>query len=1569
MGNSKSILRKWLGGSTSHSMTARMSRPRFECLEDRCLLSIGSPLDDPAWFAELASSAKREAQQIVWQGHLSDVASGEWMVQLTPEASLLAGSVAGAESVLNAPMFTSHVVRGLGVEGALLIRVEQGVNVDMVTEWLGNDPHVAYYAPNGIVKTATTIPDDTYFEDYLWSLNNTSQTGGTLDADIDAPEAWDITTGDSSLVIAVIDSGVDYTHPDLADNIWVNSDEIPDNGIDDDDNGFIDDIYGWDFCTMYDGLTDSDPMDENFHGTHVAGTIAAVGDNAMGVTGVAWHTQIMSIRFLDTFGDGYSSDAVAAVNYVTMMRRDHGVTITAINASWGGELNDPFLYDAIEASGEAGILFVTAAGNGGMDHIGDDNDMWPQYPASYDLDNIITVAATDHNDDLAVFSNYGAITVDLGAPGVSILSTFPTEVTGGMIRERFSTTHYETISGTSMATPHVSGVVALLYSLLPDSPYQRIRDAILDSVDPLTSLDGITVTGGRLNAFGALQALGMQIVDSSPADGEVIPDPVTDFTVTFSEPYLVSSIDAGDLVVNGVPADGYTLTDAYRVTFHYTTSPVVVQGPQSMGLSAGVILRERDSQGNDAWSAEFAYEEPSAYDDAVTTNEDIPLLIPVTSLMANDINPSPFTGNPVWFDDFTQPHYGTLALVEPEPPSGPVLLYDPDEDFYGVDTFTYCLTDGFGYYDWATVTITVNPIDDGPRAVLEESALCWNESRSGLLAYDVDGDLLSGFVYAEAAHGQLDLEFNGPSVYFTYTPDVDWYGIDHAVVEVTGGTKTLRTELTFYVSATTDDLVSTVPMGVDPSLPWWTWRARSVAISGNRVIIGQGPDDVLRDQNQPVLILEEQDPLTLDPGESAWKVVAEPWTENIEVIGPGEITDSLGCSVAIAGDTAVIGAMGADAAYIYQYDGVEWVEIAKLMPPVEEGWNLRFGYSVAIDEEANTIVVGAPGSYYGGAYIWEYVDSQWQYVQKIAAYPLMDDDQFGASVAISGDRIVVGAVAHGDDSSCRTGYGFVFESVGGTWQQTQILAASDGAMGDSLGVSAAIDGDTVLLGAPYWNGSRGAVYLFELDGSPLQTETEKITLTTAAVNDWFGASVDLDGDQILIGKPQQESWGVGAAYLIDKNDLQGDWETSGLLSVDAGDSDLGLGTSVALGEHGPFLGAPGYGEDHNGAAYLFAKNRTPVVDDLEFLAFSSSINEELVGIDPFEQSDLTFWLWDGDDWVNSGPIYTDWGTITFDTNLGTFTYEPQPLGYSGPDSFTYKVNDGLSDSNIGTVTIHLNKAPAVVGVSVGYGAHEEEIPAVADGADQIKVENVPFREGITTISITFDQDVFVFEDELTVRAGRKGPNPYSPAEWWDVQIQNFNYNYQTYTATWWVETISRAFVEIVLSDLVCSSADPGLHLDGEWENPTSHTDNSGNSTFPSGNGMSGEDFVFHFAVPGSGDFDLDGLISWGDYDILMAHMNQGPGMLWSEGDATGDGWVNVHDHIALFSQWDTDLRTWPTEPPPGPLPPPKGMSLALSAAIEQYLAEESTDANRMKLRRLVDDLFESFGLDMDTAVK
>ncbi len=359
----------------------------------------------------------------------------------------------------------SRLLRKKGLSLRSTSRIKKFDVTDTYCEELIASNLVTSCSPNFVIKTQAVSNDPSFNQ--LWGLS-TSQ-------GIHAPAAWDVAKGTSNVVVAVIDSGVDYNHPDLKPNMWVNNAEVAGNGIDDDNNGYIDDIHGISAIT-----SSGDPMDLNGHGTHVAGTIGAKGNNEIGVVGVNWNVKIMALRFLDQNGSGSLSDAIEAINYMTEMK-NRGVNIVVSNNSWGGIGYVQSLYNAIQTSVSAGIIFVAAAGNSASD-----NDVTPSYPASYDIPGVVSVAAIDANQNLANFSNYGLQTVHIAAPGVNIYSTFPGNT-------------YRALSGTSMASPHVTGAIALLRSIDSTSSNSAIIDRLYETAEPLPSVTGVTYTGRKLN--------------------------------------------------------------------------------------------------------------------------------------------------------------------------------------------------------------------------------------------------------------------------------------------------------------------------------------------------------------------------------------------------------------------------------------------------------------------------------------------------------------------------------------------------------------------------------------------------------------------------------------------------------------------------------------------------------------------------------------------------------------------------------------------------------------------------------------------------------------------------------------------------------------------------------------------------------------------------------------------------------------------------------------------------------------------------------------------------------------
>lgn len=362
-------------------------------------------------------------------------------------------------------------------KGELELTAVKGDVLALASE-LSKDAAVEFAEPNWIYTTDATATDPYFTNGSLWGMQ-----GGFGS---NAAAAWAAgATGSAAVYVGIIDEGIQFNHPDLNGQVWTNPYDAVD-GVDNDGNGYVDDIRGWDFDgnnnTIYDGGTRGSQDD---HGTHVSGTIAGKANNGVGVVGINWNVTLISGKFLGRRG-GTTANSVKAVDYFTDLKTRHGLNIVATNNSWGGGGYSQALYDAVSRANNANILFVAAAGNSGTN-----NDTTASYPSNYNLPNVIAVAAIDKNGALASFSQYGATTVDIGAPGVGIFSTTAYNL-------------YESYNGTSMATPHVTGAVALYASVKPGSSAATIRNAILSSAVPTASLAGKTVTGGRLDANGAL---------------------------------------------------------------------------------------------------------------------------------------------------------------------------------------------------------------------------------------------------------------------------------------------------------------------------------------------------------------------------------------------------------------------------------------------------------------------------------------------------------------------------------------------------------------------------------------------------------------------------------------------------------------------------------------------------------------------------------------------------------------------------------------------------------------------------------------------------------------------------------------------------------------------------------------------------------------------------------------------------------------------------------------------------------------------------------------------------------
>jgi len=586
--------------------------------------------------------------------------------------------------------------------------------------------------------------NDTYY-DKLWAIENTGQSvnnkSGTSDADMDVDEAWKIEKGEHNVVVAVLDTGIDYTHNDLADNMW-------------DGNAH----HGYDFAGDDDGNNDDDPMPDtpyddkgHYHGTHVAGTIGAIGDNSNGVSGVAQNVQIMAIKIFRPNGYGYSSDILEGLDYVSK-QIDNGVNVVAINASYGGGGGKPgdSMDEAIQKLGDKGVVFCAAAGNDGKDI-----DSEPVYPASYSATNIITVAASDQDDKLASFSNYGKDTVEVSAPGTNILSTYPDN-------------QYAYLQGTSMATPNVTGTVALLASVNPSSSVEDRIKAVENNVDVKNSLTNKVSTDGRVNTYKAVKALS----DDSSANNP----PVANKDSATTEYETKVTID---VLKNDTDKDGDTL-NLKSVTNPEHGSTVINNGkvdytPES-GFSGTDTFSYAISDGNggeDSTTVTVTVEDkpntaPIANNDSATTEYETAITI---DALKNDTDED---GDILRIKSITNPNSGSVKVENGK------IKYTPNSGFSGDDSFKYTISDGNGGEASANVTVTVKDKKQNNHTPVANSDLVQTKYQTKVVIdalkndTDSDGDKLSLKSITKPKNGVAEIK-NGK---VEYTPNSNFSGDD-----------------------------------------------------------------------------------------------------------------------------------------------------------------------------------------------------------------------------------------------------------------------------------------------------------------------------------------------------------------------------------------------------------------------------------------------------------------------------------------------------------------------------------------------------------------------------------------------------------------------------------------------------------------------------------------------------------------------------------------------------------------------------------------------------------------------
>ncbi len=1146
-----------------------------------------------------------------------EVASQEVLVKFRPMTRANTQDVAQAEDIED--------VKDVGGNGALLFR-SRSKNATQLVRNLSARPDVEFVEPNFIVHAAAT-PNDPRFGE-LWGLRNTGQTingsVGTAGADIGAVPAWDISTGSAATVVGVVDTGIEYTHPDLAANVW----SAP--------SAFTVTIGGTPItCAAgshgFNAITNTcDPMDDNNHGTHVSGTIGGVGNNAAGVVGVNWTTSIVGLKFLDSSGSGSTSAAVNAIEFAIQAKLafagSAGANVRVLSNSWGGAGYSQTLLDEINRAGANDMLFLAAAGNNGSN-----NDSSPFYPANYNASNLVAVAATDNRDGLAFFSNFGATTVNLGAPGVSVLST----IRGGS---------YAYFDGTSMATPHVSGAAALVLSRCSLSTAE-LRTSLLNSVDPVAALAGRTTTGGRLNVYRAISAC-------------ALPTPTPTETAT------PTSTNLGGFT--STPSETPTVTPTATIT----DTPTITSTPTITGTSTNTatITPSRTLTRTPTLTATRT---PSSTPTATSTNTPTTTNTPTQT-------PFPVQGALIASDGTAADNFGWAVALSSDGNTAVVGALFKSVGGNSAQGAAYVFVRDGAMWTQQTQLIAADGASgdqlgravalsgDGNTALVAApyKASGGNNAQGAVYVFVRNGTIWSQQAKLTASDGAAYNAF-GESVALSSDGATALVGADGrgaAYVFISSGTTwTQQAELTASDAAPGD---------------WFGW-AVALSSDGSAALVGAAQKTIGSNSAQGAAYVFERS--------------ATLWTQQAELTASdGSGDDGFGWSVRMSSDgaTVLVGTHGKavggnpdqGAAYAFVRSGATWTEQTQLTASTGAAYD-EFGAAVALNGDGDIGLCGAHGAMIrgnaaqGAAYVR--LGVQWSEQLNLTADDGAANDYFGWSVALSRDSstALVGAFNRAVAGNAAQGAAYVFllttptstptvtvptstptetptvtaTNPGGvtntptetptstpsatitptitatvTSSRTRTttvtrtptrtstptstptttpfpvqaeLLANDGSGGDNFGWAVALssDGNTAVVGALFKSvdgiSAQGAAYVFVRDGGMWAQQAELIAADGSS-GDQLGRAVALSGDgtTALVAAPYKASGGnsaQGAVYVFVRQGTT--WSQQTKLTASDGAAYNAFGDSVALSSDGATALV---GADGRGAAYVFVHNGT-----------------------------------------------------------------------------------------------------------------------------------------------------------------------------------------------------------------------------------------------------------------------------------------------------------------------------------------------------------------------------------------